>query len=91
MNITKALVKNALAAGYLISVYDGEDWPVKRCGKYTAIIEAIGAVEEAEIVIRDAGKNKIGWAWVTLYGAPNENLIDCTDNDEMMKLTEGAI
>ena len=87
INAAKNLVKNALAAGYTVSVYDGEEWAVKFGTNYNAIIEAIASVEEAALKIRDADKNKIGWALVGLYGLdPDETVIDYSVNDVMEAL-----
>jgi hypothetical protein len=78
------LVKHALGLGHVVSVWDGEEWQVKRSGKFKTITDAIESVEEAQIVIRDSADKKIGWAIVSAYGLePDETVIDFGVNDFM--------
>lgn len=90
-NAAKNLVKNALAAGYTVSVWDGEEWAVTKGTSYAEIMAAIESVEEAALRIRDPKLNNylVGWALVSLYGLePDETVIDCSDNWRMFALTE---
>jgi hypothetical protein len=78
------LVKHALGLGYVVSVWDGEEWQVKRSNKLKTITDAIESVEEAQIVIRDSADKKIGWAIVSAYGLePDETVVDFGVNDFM--------
>ena len=73
------LVRFALALGHTVSVWDGEAWQVKRSKSLKAIVDAIKSVEEAQLRIRDADGNVIGWARVAAYGfEPDETVIDNT-------------
>lgn len=75
-------VKYALASGATVSVWDGEEWQVKRSKAFKAVIEAIKSVDEAELVIRDAEGNKLAWARVSAYGLePDETVMDCSVNE----------
>jgi hypothetical protein len=88
-NAVISLVKKALLEGNTVSVWNGEEWAVKSGKYYKPVMEEIKAVEMAELVIRDADANKVGWALVSLYGLePDETVIDCTDNKYMAKLLE---
>ena len=49
------LVRAAIAAGYTVSVYDGEEYPVKRSRKERQILAALASTEEDWLVIRDVG------------------------------------
>lgn len=83
------LVKNALAAGYTVSVWDGEEWAVKFGKNYAEIMAAVESVDEAALRIRDPKLNNylVGWALVSLYGLePDETVIDYSDNDWMFEL-----
>lgn len=51
--IASKLVKHALASGYVISVYDGEEFALKLSASYKAIMEELGATDEETLVIRD--------------------------------------
>ena len=89
MKAYKTLVKAALADGHLISVFDGEEWAVKKGNKYQAIIDAIESVEEAQIRIRmsDAPFSVLGWALIIPFGVDDdETIADCTCNEYMDKI-----
>ena len=78
------LVKHALGLGYVVSVWDGGEWQVKRSNKIKTITDAIESVEEAQIVIRDSADKKLGWAIVSAYGlGPDETVVDSGTNDFM--------
>lgn len=80
-NACKQLVTFALNKDCTVSVWDGEEWQVKRSTSYKAIIDAIKSVEEARLRIRDHNGNEIGTALVSLYGLqPDETVIDNTCN-----------
>jgi len=71
------LIKHALGLGCTISVWDGEAWQEKRSTSYKAIKDAIESVEEAQLKIRDAGGNYLGWALIIPYGVePDETVAD---------------
>ena len=58
--IVRRVVKDALAAGYNVSVYDGEEWTVKRSGSYTKIRDALFSTDEDTIRLRDKDGNDLG-------------------------------
>lgn len=78
------LVNEMIAGGYAITVWDGEEWATRRSTNKVEILEAIEAVEEAELRVFEpdtcAGRGKqIGWAQVSPYGlAPDETVVDYT-------------
>jgi len=83
----KKLVRNILkTTGNTVSVWDGEEWQVKRSVSYKAIIEAIESVEEAQIRIRNAEGSEIGWALIIPCLDNDETVADYTDNDFMHSL-----
>lgn len=86
MKAYKTLVRNALTAGFTVSVFDGEEWPVKRSANEAEIYAAIEAVDEAQLRIRDAGGNYIGWALVVNGLEDDELVADYSDNETMRKL-----
>lgn len=78
------LVDLALQHGLLISVYDGETWEVKRSQDRKEIVEAIEAVEEAQLSLRDTNGNRVGWALIIPHGVgDDETVADHTDNEFM--------
>ena len=78
------LVRYALAQGMTVSVWDGEEWQVKRSSGFREIIDAVKSVEEATIRIRSAEGDVVASALVSDYGLqPDETVIDWTDNEFM--------
>ena len=78
------LVRYAIELGSTVSVFDGEEWQVKRSRDYKDIVDAIESVDEAELTIRGADGAKLFWARVSAYGLANdETIIDCSANDYM--------
>ena len=88
-NAYKHLVNYMLKKGYTISVFDGEEWQVKRSTKQKDIIEAVESVEEAQLRVRDSEGNKIAWAFVIPFGVePDETIADYSDNELMREWNE---
>ena len=81
MKAFKHFIKHCLKAGHTVSVYDGEDWQVKRSTSYKAIVEAVESVDEAQLRVRDSEGDVIAWALVSAYGlADDETMMDWSDN-----------
>ncbi len=92
MKSYKSLVNASIKAGYLVSVFDGEEWPVKRSANIKDIFAAIDSVEEAQLRIRDKEGNYIGWALLVPYGvADDETVADYSDNEIMRALCGDAV
>lgn len=80
----KHLIDYMLAKQCTISVFDGEEWAVKRSTDAKEIDEAIRSVEEADLTIRNSEGKMIGWAQVSAFGLePDETVMDNTMTDEM--------
>jgi hypothetical protein len=88
MKAYKSLVKFALANNAKVSVHDGEEWAVKKSTKYSDIIDAIESVESAELRIRDANDEPIGWALIIPDLADDETVADFTETEFMMMWDE---
>lgn len=81
MKAYKHFIKHCLKAGHTVSVYDGEEWQVKRSTGYQAIVDAVESVDEAQLRVRDSQGNVIAWALVSAYGlADDETMMDYSDN-----------
>ena len=86
MKAYKHLVRYSLNAGHNVSVFDGEEWELRRSTKFQDIIEAIESVEEAQIIIVDSEGTRKGWALVTPFGVEDEETVcDYTITDFMEK------
>lgn len=76
MKAYKHLIKHALNLGCTVSVFDGEEWQVKRSTSYKDIVEAVESVDEASLRIRQKDAI-IGSAAVSAFGlADDETVID---------------
>ncbi|RWN60173.1 hypothetical protein [Mesorhizobium sp.] len=88
--IVGALIKKALGLGYLVSVYDGEEWPVKKSDDFAKITAEIAATDSTEFVFRKAEDgSKIGWLML-VHGNDEDVICDYTDNQLMNELVEGV-
>lgn len=85
MKAYKHLVKYCLSKNCIISVWDGEEWQIKRSKSYKEIKNAIESVEEANITIRDADtKEIIAIAVCSAFGLEDdETVVDYSDNHFM--------
>ena len=80
------LVRDVLAAGYSISVYDGEGFGLVRSRDKRAILAAMGSTDEDTLFIRDTSGKKLGVVTLT-YGNDGWDVIsDFTDNAWMNAL-----
>ena len=87
--MTKAylsLINKALAHDLFVSVFDGEEWQIKKSTSYKAIKEAIESVEMAELRIRNQVGDIVGWAMIIPDLAPDETVADHTHNPLMCEL-----
>jgi hypothetical protein len=74
----RELIVKALAQNFTISVWDGEEWQVKRSTKLNEIVDAVKSVDEVRLHIRN-GDITVGNAHCSAYGlAPDETIIDCS-------------
>jgi hypothetical protein len=94
MKAYKHLIKHALSMNCTVSVWDGEEWQVRRNNCYSFIIDAIESVEEAQLRIRQKDEI-IGWALVSAFGLEDdETVVDhtCTSfMDEWSEVYESTI
>jgi hypothetical protein len=81
--VARKLVKAALDAGYTVSVYDGEEWTVKRARRMKTVMDALATTGEDTLRIRDADGNPCGSFYLVWGNADDgsELISDHTDND----------
>jgi hypothetical protein len=79
----KHLVHYALDRGHTVSVFDGEEWPVKRSDVARDIFDAIESVEGATIRIRDQDGAVVAWAYIIPGLNADESVADYSANDFM--------
>ena len=79
--ICTALIKQVLADGNALSVFDGEEWTVKSSRDEKLIRAALFTTESDELVVRDVDNNRLGWFQLT-YGNDGYDVIgDYTANE----------
>jgi len=88
MKAYKHLVKFALKHGHTVSVWDGEEWQVRRSTGYQAIIDAIESVEIASLRIRNKDGEIVGWASVIPFGLEDDETVADNTITPFMELWE---
>lgn len=81
--MAKRLIKECLARGYTISLYNGEEWTVKLASHKTTILNAMASTGEDTIRIRDDKGNNLG-VFSLIYGNNpdgTELIADFSDNE----------
>lgn len=65
--IARAIVEDAVKAGYAISVHEGEDWAIIRSGDAEAIIKELGSTGEDTVhfyELVDGSVKHVGWVQI---------------------------
>lgn len=90
-NYVRKLLIDAEAAGLNFEVHGGGDEPDYTGHHPANAEEAVNAVEEAEVVFRDAQGNKVGWALIISGLEDDECIADCDGAGWVNKWSEGVI
>ena len=78
------LVRHAVRdMAYTVSVFDGEEFAVRRSTNVRDIMGAIESVDESELLFRTANGERIGWALIVLGNDGGDEVSDHTDNEWM--------
>ena len=80
-NIAKALVRRALAAGYSITVHDGEEPTLKTSRDEKAIFSAMNSTD-SDTLIFFLGNRRVGHVWL-VWGNEEDLVSDWSDNEEI--------
>ncbi len=80
--VVRRLVRAALAAGYSISVHDGEEWAVSRATRAYDVLDALATTGEDTLQLYDADQHSAGWLYLVWGNADDgsELIADHTDN-----------
>ena len=90
--VATRLVRAAIHAGYAVSVYDGEEYTVKRSRESKKILEALASTEMDTLLIRDSAGERVG-SLVLIWGndqTGEELIADYTDKPEIEALANAA-
>ena len=80
--VARKLVKALLARELSVSVYDGEEWTVKKSRSYRAIVDALATTGEDMLRVYAPTADRLG-SFVLIYGndpSGEELIADHTDN-----------
>ena len=86
------LVDTILAQGHSISVYDSEEWTVKRSTDRAAILDALATTDMDRIRVRDSGGNPLG-SFDLIWGNDSDGtelIADHSDNEFCREIYERA-
>lgn len=89
--IVRAIVKDAIADGCVVSVHDGEEWMIKRSDKITHVMGAIMATGSDNLKIRDAATGDYVGTVAFIYGNGSNGadvIADYTLGERMEKIME---
>ena len=90
ISVLKALVSRAIARGLVVSVNDGESWPVKKSTDIQAIVEAATGVDESSLRFRDSVTGEsVGFVYLVFGNSPEDLIADHTDSPVMAALVAG--
>lgn len=77
----RALVHALLRTGAVVSVYDGEDWAIKKSRDRALILDSMGSTDADVLSARNAAGERLG-TFCLIYGnGPGELIADHSDND----------
>lgn len=88
--IIRKVVKNAISLGYTVSLFDSEEWTVKRSSNVAEVMEAVQSTEEDTLAFRKDGEH-VGSVWLIYGNSASEVMADWTDSEEMSRILAPAI
>jgi hypothetical protein len=90
--IARKIIKDALAAGYRVSVHDGEDYAVVRSKKGAEIFAALCTTDDDRLFFSTEHEGRrAGWVWL-VYGNDGYDVIcDYTATPEIERLLAGGL
>lgn len=86
--VVRPIIQRGLDAGYSVSVFDGEEWTVKRSTDRDRIMAALGTTDDDTVRFRN-GDDIVGSILLVYGNAPDEVVSDCTDNAAILALVSG--
>jgi sorbitol-specific phosphotransferase system component IIA len=84
--VVAGIVNRALDKGYLLTVNDGEDFPVMHSDDAEEVMAELGHCEEEWLYVENADRKKIGTIFLVYGNDPDEVVCDCTDKPEILEI-----
>jgi hypothetical protein len=80
--VAEHFVKACMRKGWMISVFDGEAWPLKHSVSVDAILDAMASTDEDMLSVRDWNKKAIGNAFFVYGNSAGELISDHSCSNE---------
>lgn len=84
--VVKQIVGRALDKGYLLSVLDGEDFPIRHSDDAEAVMAELGHCDDEWLYVENADGKQIGVIYLVYGNDPDEVVADCTDKPEILEI-----
>lgn len=84
--VVRQIVNRALDKGYLLSVYDGEEFPVLHSDDADEVMAELGHCGEEWLYVENADLKKIGTIFLVYGNDADEVVCDCTDSVEILEI-----
>lgn len=88
--IIRAIATKVVENNYTISVFDGEEYPVKKSGNVEDIMSAVGATDETTFRIRNEGGETIGFIYF-VHGNGEDVVSDWSDAPEIESIVRPIV
>lgn len=84
--VVKQIVGRALDKGYLLSVFDGEEYPIMHSDDAEAVMTELGHCNEDWLQVANADRKRIGSIYLVYGNDADEVVADCTDKPEILEI-----
>ncbi len=84
--VVKQIVGRALDKGYLLSVYDGEEYPIMHSDDLEEVMAGLGHCDEDWLQVANEDRKRIGVIFLVYGNDPDEVVADCTDKPEILEI-----
>jgi hypothetical protein len=84
--VVKQIVGRALDKGYLLSVFDGEEYPIMHSDDPEAVMVELGHCDEEWLQVANADRKRIGSIYLVYGNDADEVVADCTDKPEILEI-----
>lgn len=87
--IARRVIRDAVAGGYTLDVFDGEETVLRNSTKEREILKAMFSVDEERLIFRKDGA-RVGWVFFVYGNSGWDVICDYTDKPEVEEILKGA-
>lgn len=84
--VVRQIVNRALDKGYLLTVFDGEEFPVLHSDDAEEVMDNLGHCDEEWLHVENEAMQKIGTVFLVYGNDADEVVCDCTDKPEILEI-----